>query len=618
MTAMNRGCPRLLRQVVGKPSFSGVRQMVVELILVVLCLVVNVTSIAAQQPSEEANGQPTLFRLVRHVQVATDDIFRTGGFTRVGYVPATDRLVVVYGTQLGQPAGGCTGTAHVYREYNLDMQPTGNSGVLNCGSGDSGGVMVDNVYYDVSMQPVGASGGWRIMKFDAVTWVKLADLEFPLDSPQENSGDPMVAFVNGRLDVASDYTSDGNPPPVEEGAQSHHQFFSPDLEFIGERRLSDRNHAGGASLIYVDGVYYFVTASAFLGDLILLKYDQNWQYLGTKDLRQDAHWPTGLAFDGQRFYVAYLETSQRDPFYPNVHLAAFDREWNLVEDVAVTDFAPEDHQFTGRPWVILHGNRLYVSYDVAPTDSEHMEELERVGAVVSIYELTLPKAVFPQFVNGDMGGAPNRTRLILRNNSGVPESGKIVFQGATGDPTVVPVNGAEQAVVDFGVPPWGTLDLQTDGAGSLAIGSCVVWSNLGLESGLEGTEVFQVLGNYVSVDAAPPRSVSQVYVSVDATEDTGVAMYNPEKTAVTLNAALVDADGAAAGSTEITLQAGEQRSQFVTEMFATFFQTHALFKGTLNLQAGDGGNVACIGLIQKTGTGALIGIATSPNAHMPE
>ena len=40
-------------------------------------------------------------------------------------------------SQLGQAAGGCTGTAHVYREYNLDMQPTGNSGVLNCGSGDS-------------------------------------------------------------------------------------------------------------------------------------------------------------------------------------------------------------------------------------------------------------------------------------------------------------------------------------------------------------------------------------------------------------------------------------------------------------------------------------------------
>ena len=103
-----------------------------------------------------------------------------------------------------------------------------------------------------------------------------------------------------------------------------------------------------------------------------------------------------MAFDGQRFYVSYLDTSDRDSgpfvghFYPNVHLAAFDRDWNLVEDVAVTSFARADLKFPGRPWVILHDNRLYVSYDMNELDPDtHQDLLETQQAFVSIYELTL-------------------------------------------------------------------------------------------------------------------------------------------------------------------------------------------------------------------------------------
>jgi hypothetical protein len=66
-----------------------------------------------------------------------------------------------------------------------------------------------------------------------------------------------------------------------------------------------------------------------------------------------------------------------------VHLAAFDRAWNLIEDVAVTNYSSTDQQFTGRPWVLLHGNKLYVAYDDVPLP----EDLEKIQAFVSIYEL---------------------------------------------------------------------------------------------------------------------------------------------------------------------------------------------------------------------------------------
>jgi len=154
------------------------------------------------------------------------------------------------------------------------------------------------------------------------------------------------------------------------------------------RILSDTPNICGSSMIFVDGIYYFITATAYTGDVIVLKYDEDWEYLGMKELRRQGHWSTGVAFDGQRFYIAYLDTRQRTepgffPYYPNVHLAAFDRDWNLVEDVAVTNFSPLDSLFTGRPWVLLHGNRLFVSYDVVPLP----EDLNKIEAFVSIYEL---------------------------------------------------------------------------------------------------------------------------------------------------------------------------------------------------------------------------------------
>jgi hypothetical protein len=120
-----------------------------------------------------------------------------------------------------------------------------------------------------------------------------------------------------------------------------------------------------------------------------MKYDSDWKYLGSKKLISQGHWSEGLATDGQRFFIAYLDTHQRTetvffPYYPNVHVAAFDRDWNLLEDAAVTDFAPSDSLFTGRPSLLLHGNRIYVSYDVVPLP----EDLNKIEAYVSVYEIT--------------------------------------------------------------------------------------------------------------------------------------------------------------------------------------------------------------------------------------
>jgi hypothetical protein len=75
------------------------------------------------------------------------------------------------------------------------------------------------------------------------------------------------------------------------------------------------------------------------------------------------------------------------PIFLNTHLAAFDRDWNLIEDVAVTDFSPTNRHEAGRPGLHLFNKRLYVSYDVTTITADN-KELFDGQAYVSVYQLS--------------------------------------------------------------------------------------------------------------------------------------------------------------------------------------------------------------------------------------
>jgi hypothetical protein len=169
---------------------------------------------------------------------------------------------------------------------------------------------------------------------------------------------------------------------------------------MGRIVLNDTAHLSGASIIFANNVYYFVSADSYAGGLVLMKYDSGWHYLGMKKLPQlQAHWSQGLVFDGDRFYLAYLDTHERNstgffPVYPNVHLAVFDRDWNLLHDAAITEFVYGGDKKGGRPWVTLHGNLLCVSYDVDTVNLTTREEEKKWQAYVSIFEISqIPQGI---------------------------------------------------------------------------------------------------------------------------------------------------------------------------------------------------------------------------------
>ena len=234
-----------------------------------------------------------------------------------------------------------------------------------------------------------------------------------------------------------------------------------------------------------------------------------------------------------------------------------------------------------------------------------------------------PTLIFPQFLNGEIDVAagqispqvlvPNRSRIILINNSDTADNGQVRFQDAGGSPSPVPAQGETSAIVPYNLGPWSTTDFQTDGTGPLQTGVIEVVSALGAESKVEGTEAFEVLGRFVSVGSSEPADSGRVYVSVDGSENTGVAIYNPDRgMAIQLTLVLRDSSGAQQATRDIELAPGAQLVQFVTEdgLFKTFLDTQPQgFKGTLQITSDGAKPFSLIGLLQKLDSGALIGCA---------
>jgi hypothetical protein len=333
--------------------------------------------------------------------------YQWGAFSRIGYVPGRDRIIVTFNTQLGQPEGYCTDVGHAYREYTTDMVATGNMGLIHCVGGgmDTGGLLAGNDYYYTYQAPGPDPGtsGFDLIKYDAVSWKELARTFHALDSTKndygmraEDFGDPMIALVNGQVDVSSTYFSPTAEPIPLGSYGTHHQFFTTNLQFTGKQILSETPHINLSSMVFANGVYNFVTGTSLVGDLIVMRYDQSWNHLETKLLKQKSVTSEGVAFDGKRFYVSYIDVpcTEMGGCYMNVRLAAFDSNWNLLDDIAVTNFTPDNHKQPGRPSLTLQNGRIYVCYDqnedeeFSPSQSPTTSDFR---VYVKVYEVSSTK-----------------------------------------------------------------------------------------------------------------------------------------------------------------------------------------------------------------------------------
>jgi hypothetical protein len=361
----------------------------------------------ADQPTQ-SRSQSEVFKLVKTVQVTPDEVFGDalgGGY--IHYVPATDRLVVMLGMTLHNPmeleatGQSCETVVMSYKEYTLDMQPTGKYGFLTCFIGDATTRIIGNDMYVVKgAGGPGASGGspwegFRLEKFDAATWKYLGGVDIPLVRPDEATDGPTISFINGQVVVSGEYFPGGTPDgPLGRG--SHHHLASTDLKLLDRKvllRPQFPSHCPEVSMLQEpNGDILMFASDEYAGNMIMLRLDKDWNFKEQRKLRDNAFFPTGSATDGHLYYVGYTDTSKKDPqgLNRNVGLAAFDANWNLLQDVVVTDFVntTDSHMDAESPWVTLHGNRLYFSYQKTKIDPATGGVIES-QSYVNIYELVL-------------------------------------------------------------------------------------------------------------------------------------------------------------------------------------------------------------------------------------
>ena len=335
-----------------------------------------------------------LLTLANTVQVTPDPALNlTGAFCRIHHVTGRNGFIVTFG---GAARSGLTDQGHGYKAYDLDLVPTGEMGTFYPYGGDAASVVVDDVFYFAT----GSPEGWRLLKFDGATFDQLGAVDYPIDLDRQLENDNLLAFVGGLLDASGLHVEEGSAAhregtpqdgPLESrlidhdrGYATHHRLFTTDLEFVGEMVLDDAPQFFGTSLVEVGGTINLVTSSAFLADLVVIRYDGDWNHLDTLPLGLSGTWPQGVIYDevSERLYLAY-EAGIRG--LRNVRIAVFDREWNLLDDFAVTDFSWEDEKVASRPWLSLVDASLHVSYDVTSVVGPRRDAVLNNECIVQTY-----------------------------------------------------------------------------------------------------------------------------------------------------------------------------------------------------------------------------------------
>ena len=374
-------------------------------------LLLRTEQTTTQDETETASNESTL-NFLETVEVTPDDTYLYGAFCRVNYVEETDDFFMSFGgsTPLvpfdperdAYRAGGAEGgNGYSYKQYTSDFEYTGENGVLSNTGGDAASVMAEGYYFILT----GGKKGWQINKLDPTTFEVVKTVDIEIDAEHEATNDQMLAYANGFLIASSLWAGDNAGGLVDQkqtdptqGTGTHNRIFTTDLEEVDYFILDDTPHINGSYVVYVDGVYNYVTSTAYFGKLIIMQYDEEWNYLGTITTEEYGQWAQGAVYDptSEKFYVAYIDlgkvnNDKLDPSTsPNIAIGVFDKNWNLLESVPVTDyFTQNDNTSPGRPSVILQDGNLYVSYDVETFDPETHEENKDWQCHVKTYEIEM-------------------------------------------------------------------------------------------------------------------------------------------------------------------------------------------------------------------------------------
>ncbi len=366
------------------------------LIVVLLVLVVGLAAMLWLKPKPvqvlpSDDNVTTSLDFIKSETVSPDDNYGFGAFCRVNYVEPTSEFVVTFGG--AQPrdvqeeenrAGGLEGAGgYAYKFYSQDFKYQDKHGVYIQSGGDTAVVMANGSLYHLTG---GGSNGWKLYEYDPTTFEETKVVEIDVDLERGELNDQMISYVNGHFVASSIHQANpGGEQGPTIGEYTHHTILNNDLEILEQFIINDKPHSNGTSMVYVDDTYYFVTSTAFWGDLMVMMYDSEWNYLGEKMLAENAQWPQGTVYDEKRkqFYVAYIDLGgppEEKGKASNIKLGIFDDDWETINTISITSLIPEDGMEAGRPSVFMKDDYLYISYDISTHNNFDWQ------CIVDIYE----------------------------------------------------------------------------------------------------------------------------------------------------------------------------------------------------------------------------------------
>jgi len=241
------------------------------------------------------------------------------------------------------------------------------------------------------------------------------------------------------------------------------------------------------------------------------------------------------------------------------------------------------------------------------------------GTAADNYRLpsTSPALVFPHFLHGTIAGVPSRTRLIFLAGK-ERSSARVSFSDNTGKPLVCRGGPLIGDTFLLNVPRLSGLELETESWGPPQAGTIEVKS-YDSDWPLEGIEVFDVLGNYVTVGNCPARATHQIFASHNADENTGMAIYNVESSPVTVWLRLLNAGGQQVSVRSVELEPKHQTALFLdaSKLFGDYLASASPFVGTVNITTDNQKKVSVVGLVQRRDNGALMAVRSGATAFAP-
>ena len=173
-----------------------------------------------------------------------------------------------------------------------------------------------------------------------------------------------------------------------------------------------------------------------------------------------------------------------------------------------------------------------------------------------------PVLVFPQIADG--GGISSE--IILTNSGSQDELGTLRILDGSGNPLPLSFSGLKRSSINFVARTGGALKIQTDGEGAAKAGYVLLESKKAV-SQLAGSIIYTFGGFEVSVPSSETTYESHLLAETSDSSNSGIALVNAEANPVSIEVFVLDTAGKLKGQKEIRLEGGEQKPQFITQIF---------------------------------------------------